>query len=172
MKHSILNRFLQAHEVQAFKIARAAVGSHDDALDIVQDTMLSLCKNYSAKPESELAPLFFRMLNNRIMDHFRQVKSRSQWLQEADPARPEPDAQDGSAAEGLRALLSERQLAAVSEALAQLPARQQEAFLWRSWEGQSTAQTAAHMGCTEGSVKTHYSRALTSMRQALSGLWP
>ncbi len=172
MNKDSLNQFLQSQEVQAFKIARAAVGSHEDALDIVQDAMLKLCKYYADKPECEWPPLFYRILNNRIMDHFRKNKQLRNVVIEDVEANQASEVPDSYAPEGFRSLLGAQQLTRLTDALSALPARQQEAFLLRCWEGQSTASTADSMGCTEGSVKTHYSRALNALRQALQDLWP
>lgn len=170
MKALALEQFLQNNEQQAFRIARAAVGCPEEALDIVQDAMLKLCKHYSHKPEAQWAPLFYRILNNRVMDYFRSRKTQQQWLGDAPEA--EAHTADEGAQEGLSALLNRQQWQRLNAALGQLPERQREAFLLRCWEGQSTAATASSMGCTEGSVKTHYSRALSALRQALQEIWP
>lgn len=167
-----LDRFLQAHERQAFGIARSAVGNADDALDVVQDAMMQLVKAYSDKTEEEWKPLFYRILNNRIMDHFRRHKSRIRVLVEVECDDSPQDWVAGNLPDGHQQLKHDRQMAALQNALQQLPDRQQEAFLLRCWEGQDTAQTAASMGCSEGSVKTHYSRALQTLRKALGDLWP
>jgi RNA polymerase sigma-70 factor, ECF subfamily len=172
LKPSDLEQFLQDNELQAFKIARAAVGCPEEALDIVQDAMMRLCKYYSGKANADWPPLFYRILNNRIMDHFRHLKSQQQWLKKDPEGRLEDSAVDHSAREGFQTLLNSQQWRALNQALADLPERQREAFLLRCWEGQSTASTASSMGCSEGSVKTHYSRALGALRHALQDLWP
>ena len=149
------------------------------ALDIVQDAMLKLADKYSDNPAEELPMLFQRILQNTIRDHYRRQKVRSMWttllssfsskdeddehdpletLQRADGEQPEaPD----------QALEQSQMLALIEEALAALPARQREAFLLRYWEEMDTAETAAIMGCSEGSVKTHCSRATHALAAAL-----
>lgn len=172
MNSGALDRFLQSQERQAFGIARAAVGNADDALDLVQDAMMQLVKAYSDKSEQEWKPLFYRILNNRIMDHFRRQKSRNKVLVNFDEDADPDSWVEGHSPDGQQQLRHDQQMQALQQALAVLPARQQEAFLFRCWEGQDTAQTAASMGCSEGSVKTHYSRALQALRKALGDLWP
>jgi RNA polymerase sigma-70 factor (ECF subfamily) len=58
-------------------------------------------------------------------------------------------------------------LRVIETALKKLPARQREAFVLRYWEEMSVAETAESMGCSEGSVKTHCSRALHAMASLL-----
>ncbi|AFU97821.1 RNA polymerase sigma factor [Simiduia agarivorans] len=172
MKSRALDQFLQAHERQAFGIARAAVGNTDDALDLVQDAMMQLVKAYSDKTEIEWKPLFYRILNNRIMDHFRRQKTKGKVLVETEESQNAETWVAGTLPDGAQQLKHDRQMKALQLALKALPERQKEAFLLRCWEGQDTAQTAVHMGCSEGSVKTHYSRALQALRKALGDLWP
>lgn len=172
MNSRALNRFLQAHERQAFGIARAAVGNTDDALDIVQDAMMQLAKAYGDKTESEWKPLFYRILNNRIMDYFRRHKVKHKVMVDAEDIQAHEAQVAGSLPDGQQQLKLDRQMIALQAALQALPDRQREAFLLRCWEGQDTAQTALHMACSEGSVKTHYSRALQALRKALGDLWP
>ena len=172
MKPEALDRFLQAHERQAFGIARAATGNTDDALDLVQDAMFKLVRAYADREESDLKPLFYRILNNTIMDYYRRNRSKSKLMVEWDKEEPADVSSPSPIGDGQQLLLQSRQMDALQQALAQLPGRQQEAFMLRCWEGFDTATTAATMGCSEGSVKTHYSRALNSLRQALGDLWP
>lgn len=173
-----LDRFLVSVEKRAFRIARIAVRDDDDALDIVQDAMLQLARRYAQRPADEWRPLFYRILQNRIRDCQRRRKVRARlmsWLpgwkveddQIADPyegvadARPQP--QD--------LLATDQAMAKLESALGELPGRQQEAFMLRNFEGMDVAQTAAAMGCSEGSVKTHYSRAVHTLREQLGGAW-
>lgn len=173
-----LDRFLQSVERRAFKIARLRTSDTEEALDIVQDVMLAFVRRYQGKPEGEWPPLFFRALNNRITDWYRRRAVRNRWSgffgarsdeDESDPIQTAPDlVQPGPAQQTTDGEFGE----ALNSALAELPDRQREAFLLRSWQGLSTAETAAAMGCGEGSVKTHLSRANSALRQLLERWQP
>ncbi|HUL17785.1 MAG TPA: RNA polymerase sigma factor [Steroidobacteraceae bacterium] len=169
-----LNQFLASVELKAFKIAQAALRHEDDALDAVQDAMLQLARAYAARPPQEWKPLFYRILENRIRDMQRRRTVRGRviaWLpfrgedeeDEADPisqaASPEP--------QPAKRLELEEAMGALEQALGALPRRQRQAFLLRTLEGMDVAETAAAMGCSEGSVKTHYFRAVQSLRAHL-----
>ena len=169
-----LERFLASVEKRAFRIARIVVRNDDDALDIVQDAMLQLARRYAARPADEWRPLFYRILQNRTRDFQRRRKVRAKvlsWLpgrssgdeDAGDPFEAIPD----SRPQPLERLSAEEAMREVERALARLPHRQQEAFMLRNFEGLSVAETAHAMGCTEGSVKTHYSRAVHSLRAQL-----
>jgi RNA polymerase sigma-70 factor (ECF subfamily) len=170
-----LDRFLSGVERRAWTMARLATRQSDDALDIVQDSMLTLVRRYADRPPAEWAPLFYTILQSRINDWHRRSKVRNRlrvWLGRDDPEDApdpigelaDPAGRDPAAANELRWSVE-----TVETALARLPARQREAFLLRAWEGLDTAGTARAMGCSEGSVKTHYSRALQALRAALDG---
>jgi RNA polymerase sigma-70 factor (ECF subfamily) len=163
-------------ERRAFKQAAFAVRDRHAALDIVQDAMLKLAEKYSGKPANELPLLFQRILQNAIRDFFRRQKVRSLWTtlfssfarkgedEDYDPL--ETLVHQGSAnraPEPTDELLRSQTLAAIEEALAKLPARQRQAFILRYWEEMDVAETAHAMGCSEGSVKTHCSRATHSL---------
>jgi RNA polymerase sigma-70 factor (ECF subfamily) len=167
-----LSNFLTDVERRAFKQAAFAVRDSHAALDIVQDAMLKLAEKYGGKPAGELPMLFQRILQNTIRDFFRRQKVRSMWTTLFSSFGPKGDEDDydpletimhqGSAArtpEPTEELLRTQTLAAIEEALAQLPARQRQAFILRYWEDMDVAETARAMGCSEGSVKTHCSRA-------------
>jgi RNA polymerase sigma-70 factor (ECF subfamily) len=173
-----LDRFLAGVERRAFRLARLAVKDVDEAMDIVQDTMLTLVRKYADKGESDWPPLFHRILQNRITDWHRRrivrsrvmvVLGRSDGADEGDPIQR---VADGPAADPEYRV----QLDAVSERMADsveaLPHRQQQAFLLRAWEGLSVAETARAMRCSQGSVKTHYSRAIHRLREELAELHP
>lgn len=170
-----LNKFLADVERKAFRMAQLATGNTDHALDIVQDAMLTLSKNYLYKDQSEWGALFHRILQNRIKDWYRSQSVRHRifdWFglsmnneeTEADPIQTAPDRQGHNPAESLD---NEELNTAINEAVQKLPLRQQQAFLLRNWEGMSVKQTALAMNCSEGSVKTHYSRATKSLQQQL-----
>jgi RNA polymerase sigma-70 factor (ECF subfamily) len=159
-------------ERRAFKQAAFAVRDSHAALDIVQDAMLKLAEKYGGKPAGELPMLFQRILQNTIRDFFRRQRVRSLWTTLFSSFGPKGDDEDydpletlahqGSAnriLEPTEELLRSQTLAAIEEAIAQLPARQRQAFILRYWEDMDVAETARAMGCSEGSVKTHCSRA-------------
>ena len=169
-----LNQFLAGVELKAFKIAQAALRHEDDALDAVQDAMLQLARAYAHRPAEEWKPLFYRILENRIRDMQRRRTVRGRvlaWLPargEDDEEEPDPISQAPSPEpQPPRRLELEEAVGALEKAVAALPARQRQAFLLRSLEGMDVAQTAAAMGCSEGSVKTHYFRALQALRARL-----
>ncbi len=157
-------------ERRAFKQAIFAVRDEDGALDIVQDAMLKLTEKYSGKPADELPMLFQRILQNAINDYFRRQKVRSFWTvlmssltpdgdEDADPLET-MDTRDSHPSGDPPELLERAQVITnVERALESLPARQRQAFLLRYWEEMDVAETAAVMECSEGSVKTHCSRA-------------
>ena len=158
-----------------------AVREEQAALDIVQDAMLKLTEKYAGKPPGELPMLFQRILQNTIHDHFRRQKVRSTWttLLSALGKRDEKDedfdpletlvAKSDSNATVDPAVQFERGqiMTMIEQALTALPARQREAFLLRYWEEFDVAETAAAMGCSEGSVKTHCSRAIHTLSELL-----
>lgn len=148
-------------------------------MDLVQDAMLRLVQHYRAKPEAEWAPLFHRILQSRILDWHRRATVRNrvrQWFgrhneaeQDEDPLEQVADPLGDNPA---RTAANRQAMIALDDALRALPLRQQQAFLLRAWEGLDTTETAQAMGCSEGSVKTHYSRAVHSLRVRLGDHWP
>lgn len=171
-----LDRFLEDAGPRALVMARIATSDPDEAMDIVQDAMYNLVERYADRPEAEWSPLFFRILQSRIRDWYRRRKVRNRWRtwlggagDEADPIQELPDRR-GDTPE--THLTQSEQGRAIQAALATLPLRQQQVFMLRAWEGLDVAQTAAAMGCGEGSVKTHYFRALRALRKRLGEVWP
>jgi RNA polymerase sigma-70 factor (ECF subfamily) len=157
-------------------MAEFATGNRDDALDVVQDAMLGLVRSYADRAEQDWPPLFQRILQSRIRDWYRRSRVRNRfrvWLQrgQGEDAGSLPDpiqqAPDRSSPGTLQSVMQHDAMAQLQQALQALPFRQQQVFLLRSWEGLDVAQTAFAMGCSEGSVKTHYSRALHRLRQIL-----
>jgi RNA polymerase sigma-70 factor (ECF subfamily) len=175
-----LSDFFKSVEKRAFKRAAYAVRNDDAALDIVQDAMIRLAEKYADRPPAELPLLFQRILSNATMDWFRREKVRSAVMQNLSEFEGHDDDGDFDLLEMLHALEdtlgTESAADAVSRAqilqhidaeVAELPARQREAFLLRYWEEFDVAETAAVMGCSEGSVKTHCSRAVHALAKAL-----
>lgn len=171
-----MDRFLADVERRAFRIADIAVRNADDALDIVQDSMMRFVRRYSAKPENEWAPLFFRVLRNRIIDHQRGQSVRGRvmaWFSRPDDDREDPvaSAPDPSMRNPEQQAGLDDAMSALEQAVGELPERQREAFLLRTMEGLDVADTATAMGCSDGSVKQHYYRAVRSLRAALGDHW-
>lgn len=166
-----MDRFLSEVERRAFVMAKMATKSAEEALDIVQDSMMGFVRRYSHKPESEWAPLFFTVLNSRIVDWHRRQAVRRRWQvfsrRDDDSLDPVASAADPRSVTPERALHSEDSGSAIQREVARLPDRQRQAFLLRTWQGFSVADAAKAMGCSEGSVKTHLSRALSTLRDAL-----
>lgn len=175
-----INAFLASVERRAFKHAAYAVRDDDHAMDIVQDSMMKLTESYSDKPANELPMLFTRILQNTILDHFRRTKTRNQYVTNFSSlagANADDDfdvleileSQDSAIGKDqpLAALEQVEAMDAIEQAIAKLPARQREAFLLRYWEDMDTAETASTMGCSEGSVKTHCSRAVNALQGLL-----
>jgi RNA polymerase sigma-70 factor (ECF subfamily) len=169
-----LNRFLSGIERRAFRMAFIATGSREESLDLVQETMLRFVRLYKERPDPEWNVLFYRILQSRITDWYRRNAVRKRfmsWLtpkagedEEIDPLQGVADAD----APGPADHLFRREFAgALLKGLKGLPLRQQQAFLLRAWEGMDVAETAHAMGCSEGSVKTHYSRAVHALRVRL-----
>lgn len=180
-----LSAFLASVQRRAFKHAAFAVRDDDTALDIVQDAMIRLAEKYGDKPAGELPLLFQRILQNLIHDHFRRQKVRNLWTTlvsalrgrqdpedaDADPLETievDPEEAIGGGTESAGDTVEREQILSLIEAeIGRLPQRQREAFLLRYWEEMDVAETAAVMGCSEGSVKTHCSRATHALAAAL-----
>jgi RNA polymerase sigma-70 factor (ECF subfamily) len=169
-----MEAFLREVEGRAYRIALVQIRDRDEALDIVQDAMIRLVRRYAGRPREEWPPLFYRILQNRIRDLQRRRAVRSRVLcffggtasdEEHDPLAeaPGPKCEDP-----LAQLTADDAMDALERALDELPERQREAFVLRNFEGLDVAQTALAMSCTEGSVKTHYSRAVHRLRAMLA----
>ena len=176
---SELSDFLATSERRAFKQAMFAVRNEETALDIVQDSMMKLAEKYGDRPAEEFPMLFQRIIQNTIRDYYRRSKVRSLWTtllsafssddeEEHDPLETievesesyTPNSPDGQ-------LEQSQLLVILEEEIKSLPPRQREAFLMRYWEDMDVAETASAMGCSEGSVKTHCSRATHALAAAL-----
>ena len=176
-----LSEFLASVERRAFKQALFAVRNEESALDIVQDTMLKLSESYGDRPPAELPMLCQRILQNTIRDYYRRQKVRSTWTtlfstlsggndgdEDSDPLETllTEDAENSPETPHGR-LLQSQVIAIIEQEVARLPLRQRQAFLMRYWEDMDIAETAIAMGCSEGSVKTHCSRATQTLAVAL-----
>jgi RNA polymerase sigma-70 factor (ECF subfamily) len=172
--------FLASVERRAFRQAVFAVHEEESAHDIVQDAMMKLVENYSPRPAAELPLLFQRILQNAIRDWFRRSKVRSTWTtllsnlglggedDEGDPLEVmEVEAHENVPASPADRLEQSQVMAAIEAAVQALPLRQREAFMLRYWEELDVSETAKAMGCSEGSVKTHCSRATHALAKVL-----
>ncbi|MBF5040718.1 RNA polymerase sigma factor [Methylophilus sp. 13] len=167
-----LSDFLRQVEKRAFRQTAYAVRDDHAALDIVQDAMMKLAEKYASKPIEEYPLLFQRILQNTMRDYWRRQKVRNLWTslfsslgsqedEDYDPLETiEVETQEGDPAEQLE---RSQVMRLIEKALAKLPARQREAFVLRYWEELDVAETASVMGCSEGSVKTHCSRAVSAL---------
>jgi len=178
---SELEAFLKSIERRAFKQAVFAVRDEEAALDIVQDAMLRLAEKYGHRPAAELPLLFHRIVQNAIRDWFRRQKVRSLWTtllsslspgrgedEDSDPLETLEAADESNLQESPAARFEQAQvLEIIEQELTRLPARQRQAFIMRYWEELDVAETARVMGCSEGSVKTHCSRAAHTLAAAL-----
>lgn len=175
-----LSDFLKSVEIRAFKRSRYHVRDDEAALDIVQDSMMKLAEHYGDKPPGELPMLFARILSNCTLDWFRRQKLRRAVfsnLSDFESASDDGDfnlletyesPDDSQETESAEDSISRAQiLHEIELEIQELPARQREAFLMRYWEEMDVAETAAAMGCSEGSVKTHCSRAVQALSKAL-----
>ena len=175
-----ISDFLAQVERRAFKQALFAVRDEHVAMDVVQDSMLKLTEKYSAKPVEELPMLFQRILQNTTRDFFRRQKVRSLWTtlfsslssghedDDHDPLETLQVDSRSNVSDSPEEQLDQKQIVGlIEEAIEKLPARQREAFLLRYWEELDVNETAAAMGCSEGSVKTHCSRAVHALAVSL-----
>ncbi len=171
-----LDRFLAGIERRAFLTARFATGDTDEALDIVQEAMLGMIRRYADRPESQWGALFYTVLQSRIQDWRRRTAVRRRWrvwFKRDEETHDDPllNVADDVDRDPLIKTAVRGALRALTHAVARLPARQQQAFLLRAWEGLDVGETARAMNCSEGSVKTHYFRALQSLRASLGDHW-
>lgn len=175
-----LSGFLAAVERRAFKQAVFALRDDESALDAVQDAMMKLAEKYADRPAEEFPMLFQRILQNVIRDAFRRRKVRSTWTTLLSAFSGPDDDEDHDPLESMvvedssdfartppQNLEQSEIMALIEREIARLPARQREAFLMRYWEELDIAETARVMGCSEGSVKTHCSRATHTLAAAL-----
>ena len=175
-----LDGFLAGIERRALRMAESALGNRDDALDVVQEAMIRLCRKYAQRDPDEWRPLFYRILQNGIRDHYRRSAVRNRfrsWLRpragqdttDAGPVDAMQTVADTVDSQPDTLLAQQDALQRVQSVVRQLPQRQQQAFMLRVWDGMDVAETAMAMNCSQGSVKTHLSRALQRIRTQLEG---
>jgi RNA polymerase sigma-70 factor (ECF subfamily) len=174
-----LEKFLAEIERRAFRMAQVALRDPDDAMDVVQDAMLKLARNYASRPSAEWRPLFYRILENGIRDLQRRRTVRKRFMVWLPGSKEDPENQAQDPLENVadsspaipETLMQGQAMEKLETSLRALPTRQREAFMLRNFEGMDVAETAAAMGCSEGSVKTHYSRAVHALREQLGEVW-
>lgn len=171
-----ISEFLRQIEKRAFRQTAYAVRDDHAALDIVQDAMLKLADKYAHKPVEEYPMLFQRILQNTMRDYWRRQKVRNLWTSLFSSFSSQEDEEydlletlevEGAENDPSDQLERAQTMRLIEKALEILPARQREAFVLRYWEELDVAETAAVMGCSEGSVKTHCSRAVAAMSRLL-----
>ena len=170
----MIEHFLQQVEKKAFRIALMAVKNEQDALDLVQNAMMKLVEKYADRDVNELKPLFYTILQNQIKNWYRKETMTSKWFfWQKSQYDIEEEEFESPLVEGVTEFspeqdLSQKQLSkALIDVLQELPVKQQQCFLLRSWEGLSVKETASIMQCTEGTVKTHMSRASQKLNHVL-----
>lgn len=173
-RRQALNRFLADVERRALVMAELSTQNREEALDLVQDAMFAFVRRYAEKPAEAWPPLFHRVLQNKLRDWGRRTRVRRRWRvwlhgdsdpsDTADPIQALPDPR-GALPEDMAG--DQAAIEALVGAVGDLPERQRQAVLLRIWEGLDVAQTAQAMGCSAGSVKTHLSRGLARLRDAL-----
>jgi len=177
-KKKAINDFLCSVERKAYVIAKLAVNNPDDALELVQEAMFKLVQLYSDKPQQQWTPLFYKILQSRIRDWYRRSSVKNRvigWFKQTqndhfdEKNRPNPIDQVAATenfdpASRLQTDLANQHLL---KSLQKLSGRQQQVFILRAWEGFNVKEAAIAMDCSEGSVKTHYSRAIHSLRELM-----
>ncbi len=177
-KERQLGEFLAEVERRALRIAEIAVRDRDEAMDLVQDAMIKLARNYSGRGREEWPPLFYRILQNGVRDWHRRQMVRNRVMVWFQRSRSDDNDQDliASAPDPIgrspdEELQNSEAMRDMESAVHELPIRQREAFMLRTFEGLDVRGTAAAMGCSQGSVKTHYSRAVHTLREKLGEHW-
>lgn len=166
-----INRFLASVEKRAFRMAHVATGQREDALDILQDTMCKFVEKYAGRDAASWYPLFYTILQSRIRDWYRREKVRNRfrtWFGDhSDENNASFDCPDETTAGPVDQLQRIQRLQEAERVIRSLPIRQQQAFMLRVFESCDVRQTAEIMGCSEGSVKTHFARAMATLKEKL-----
>ena len=179
-----MNAFFVDVQPQAYRMARAALRDHEQALDIVQDCMLKLVEKYRDKPIEEWPLLFFRIVTNRINDarRFRMLHQGKRLLMSAFKSDDNDSADDDiidmlnqsnvdDREEQLDALAKQQLNDKLERAMQRLPMQQRQVFMLREWQGFSIKETADILECEIGTVKQHHYRAMKALREELAEFW-
>jgi len=173
-----MEEFLKTIERPAFRMAMLACRNRDDALDLVQEAMCSFVGKYSGHSETEWKVLFYKVLQNKVRDFYRREKVRTRWRFWLRPKDEDDDSEpleqfSSSEEDNPESRMRRKQsFARLEDALEQLSQKQRQVFLLRAWEGLSVLETAQAMACSEGTVKTHFSRATDHLQKKLGDDWP
>lgn len=176
LPYQTMEQFLKYIERRAFHMARLNTGDTEVALDVVQDAMYKLVQKYSEKTAEEWKPLFYQILTRKLTDYYRRKSVRDKVLIWSKPLSQDDqqapidltvNASGPNSETPHEMHMRNQRIAKLDQSVKQLPHRQRQAFMLRCWEGLSTIDTALAMGCSQGSVKTHYSRAMHSLREML-----
>lgn len=164
-----LNQFFISHEKKAYSIALMSLRHQEDALDVIQDVMIKFVEKYKNKKTDLWAPLFYRMLHNRITDTHRTNTKNKKFFKFFDKSESDivENIEDTNELAILDQIENAMKIENLQQALTSLPSRQLQAFVCRIWEGLSVAQSAQSMKCSQGSVKTHLFRALKNIRNQI-----
>lgn len=177
MRDTKIEDFLKDVSVRAFNICVVSCNNKDDAHDIVQNSMCKLVEKYKHNPSNQWKPLFYTILRNKLNDYYRKKalsnkifasRNIDEEYAETLSYSPNPSDQSNNPQKSIETM---ERSSALKSALSILPRRQQQAFMFRYWEGFSTRETALAMNCSEGSVKTHLSRANERLRELLKGIY-
>ncbi len=169
-----LDVFFRDCQKQAYSIAYISIKNKSDSLDVIQNTMIAFVKYYKSKPDDQWRPLFYKVLQNKINDHFRSTK---RWFNlfaptnEDDFEEPMMDPQTINNESPTKSLENEEISSNVSQAISVLPERQRQAVIYRLWQGFSVKETADIMKVSQGSIKTHLSRALSNLKGQLGEIY-
>ncbi len=168
-----MGQFFASVERQAFQYALMATSCPDDALELVQESMMALMKNYNHKPSNEWKPLFFRVLNNKITDFYRRNHLIKRWFLQSTSKDDEKaslleDYVKDTGNNPDKQLEKKQMMHQVEHCLQSLSSKQRQAFLLRAWQGFNIEETALAMQCSKGSVKVHYSRAISKLKTLMS----
>lgn len=174
-----LKNFMQEITGRALVMMESAThNQHGIAMDLVQEAFIALHKSYADKSTEEWYPLFYTILNNKLQDWRRKEARRNQpfsffkKVSLDDDDVEQLDIVDENTPNPYTFLDQAVTAEEIQEAIAQLPVRQQQAFMLRAWEGFDVQTTAQIMDCSEGSVKTHYHRAIQALRSTLAHMNP
>lgn len=175
-----MEQFLKSVETRSLRMLQIATGNSDDALDLMQDCMMKFVQAYKDKPKEQWKPLYYKIVQNRLKDWYRRTKVRSiivKWIPGSTSSHTDDDfdildtmeAPYSNVADDLESRQAIRKLV---KHLRKLPPKQHQTFMLRAWEGLSVSETAIAMNCSNGTVKTHYARAVKKLRKTLEGVWP
>jgi len=170
-----LGKFFSSIEKRAFRRAQVATGNVDDALDIVQDAMVSLINKYADKEPRDWELLFHKILSSRIMDWHRRTAIRKRfgtWISSNNSEAEEPEFEDVNARNPEALAQTSHAITLLEAALQELPLKQQQVFLLRAWEGLSEKETSVVMSCSVGTIKSHYARARSYLKNKLEAIEP